>query len=191
MTMERPYERPPGDPRVHQTRQLVLAAARELLLEEGQDAVTPTRLAALTGISRSTIYRHWNEPAEIIFEATAADTGRTSFAPTGDPAADLTLYLDELRTVLESPHGKLIATQIDRAEHSAETAESLRLIGERRGALIQEMLEHEGDDFDLWHALIVGPVIYRRFMARRDITDDLIDLVVRAYLGTRNSVDEG
>lgn len=35
---------------------------------------TPTRLAELTGISHSTIYRHWNDPLDIAFEATAVDT---------------------------------------------------------------------------------------------------------------------
>jgi len=77
--VDKDYERPAGDPRVAETREVVLTAARRLISDEGQDAVTPTRLMAMTGVSRSTIYRHWADPKAIIFEATASDTTRLPF----------------------------------------------------------------------------------------------------------------
>ena len=176
---------PSMDPRVSQTRQLVLAAARQLLVEEGQEAVTPTRLAEMTGISRSTIYRHWNDPLDIIFEATATDTDQTPLTPSGDVRADLRLYLCSLRDMLESPGGTLLATQIDRAEHNPTIDETLQNIASLRRSHIGDLVEHPGDTFDSAHALIVGPLIYQRFMTRAPITDDLIDLIVDAYFTTR------
>jgi len=179
------YRRPPVDPRVVQTRALVLAAARKLLVEEGQEAVTPTRLSEITGISRSTIYRHWSDPLDIIFEATATDTDQVSFTPTGDVGEDLTLYLGVLRKMLESQYAPLLATQIDRAGHDPVISETLQDIANRRRVLIGSLLQHPGDDFGPAHALIVGPLIYEHFMARREITDELIELIVSAYLHTR------
>lgn len=185
MTFGNDHRRPSVDPRVAQTRTLVLAAARQLLVEEGQEAVTPTRLAEVTGISRSTIYRHWNDPIDIIFEATSADIVTTQFTPTGDVETDLSLYLEELRDMLNSSHGTLLATQIDRAEHNPATSETLSSIADLRSALISDLMQHQGDDFGPAHALIVGPLIYEHFMARGEITRELIDLVVSAYLATR------
>ena len=186
METEPDHRRPSVDPRVTQTRQLVLSAAQTLLIEEGQESVTPTRLAELTGISRSTIYRHWDDPIDIVFEATAVDTSQPPFTPSGDPGRDLTRYLEAFRDMLESPYAKLLATQIDRAEHSPETVETLRAIATVRCELIRDLVQRPPDGFALEHALIVGPLIYQRFMAHDDISDELIALVVDAHLSTRD-----
>lgn len=172
------------DPRIAVTRSRVLDAARKLLVEEGQDAVTPTRLAAVTGVSRSTIYRRWPHPDDIVFEAIADDTDAPPFVPSGDIRQDLTRYLEALREGLGAFHSTLLATRIDRAEHDAETAETLRRTGAHRRDLIADLLGHPRDDFGKQHALIVGPLIYQRFMAREEITDELIELIVDAYLQT-------
>lgn len=186
MTSESPYQRPSQDARVAQTRQLVLAAARRLLLEEGQDAVTPTRLAAVTGISRSTIYRNWDDPSDIVFEATATDTEQPAFTPTGDPRTDLIHYLEAFRDMLGSLQGTLLATRIDRAEHNPETAATLRTITADRRDLIRRLLQHPTDDFAPIHALIAGPLMFQRFMAQQPISEALIALIADAYLDTRN-----
>lgn len=190
MTTEKQHRRPPLDPRIVQTRQLVLAAARQLLLEEGQEAVTPTRLAEATGISRSTIYRHWSEPLDIIFEASGTDTDQAPFTATGDIESDLTSYLEALRDMLESPAGTLLATQIDRAEHNPAIAATFRNVAALRYSLISGLVQHPSDDFDREHALVVGPLIYQRFMARVGITDKFIETVVGAYMKSRPDLQE-
>ena len=47
------------------------------------------------------------------------------------------------------------------------------------------MSSHPDDDFGPGHALVVGPLIYQHFMARDEITDELIELTVSAYLHSR------
>lgn len=181
------YRRPGEDARVAQTRELVLKAARQLLLEEGQDAVTPTRLTEITRISRSTIYRHWREPSDIIFEAAGTPPEEPPFTPSGDRRADVVHYLEELRKMLNSQRGTLLATQLDRAEHDAHAAESMQRIAAHRGALISGLLEQQAVDFGPHHALIVGPLIYQRFMARQEIGDDLLELVADAFVATQEA----
>lgn len=171
-----------ADPRIALTRRRVLEAARKLLSEEGQEAVTPTRLAGLTGVSRSTIYRRWPNPDDIIFEAIADNTEAPPFAPSGDTRQDLTRYLEALREGLQAFHTVLLATQIDRAEHDPETAEMLGTIARNRSDLIADLLQHPREEFAAAQALIVGPLMYQRFLAREEITDDLIELIVDAYM---------
>ncbi len=173
------------DPRVAKTRERVLATARDLLADEGQAAVTPTRLARATGISRSTIYRNWADPAEIVLDAIADDAARPPVEPSGDLRQDLAAYLELVRNGLQMPHTKLLATRIERAEHEPAVAETIRATGESRRNLMAELLGHPPDDFSEFHALVVGPLFFQRFLARAPITDELIKLVVDAYLATR------
>ena len=185
MDNEAQEQRDDTDPRIILTRHRVFDAARRLLIEEGQEAVTPTRLAEMTGISRSTIYRRWPDPDDIVFEAIADDTDRPPFAPSGDTRQDLIRYLEALREGLQAFHTALLATRIDRAERDPETAQMLRTVTENRRDLMADMLQHPRDKFDAAQALIVGPLMYQRFLAREEITDELIELVVDAYLATR------
>lgn len=48
------------------TATVVLTAALDLLLAEGAGALTAQRLHQATGVSRSTIYRHWPTPAAVL-----------------------------------------------------------------------------------------------------------------------------
>lgn len=77
------------------TATLVLTAALDLLLTEGAGALTPQRLHQVTGVSRSTIYRHWPTPVSVLkalIEVAPAPPTR----PTGDLARDLHVEVDAL-----------------------------------------------------------------------------------------------
>jgi AcrR family transcriptional regulator len=173
------------DPRVIKTRESVLAAARDLLAGEGPAAVTPTRLARETGVSRSTIYRNWPDPAEIVLDAIADEGARSPFEPTGDLRTDLTAYLALLRDGLEMPHTTLLATRIERAEHDPDMARTVRNSNTVRRRIIAGILDQTPEQFADAHSLVVGPLFFQRILAREPITDELIELVVDAYFATR------
>lgn len=174
------------DPRPAQTRDLVLQAARLIVASKGQAAVTPTRLVELSGVARSTIYRHWPDAAAIIADAMADDTRREDpLHATGDPGADLRSYLLQLRGVLESPGGTIIVAQADIAERDEQAAETLAANGRHRNQIIHDLLDDPRTDFAVTHAQLVGPLFMQRYFMREPITDELIDAVVDAYLGSR------
>ncbi|MFI6866067.1 TetR/AcrR family transcriptional regulator C-terminal ligand-binding domain-containing protein [Nocardia sp. NPDC050406] len=77
------------------TETVVLTAALELLLSEGAAALTPQRLHTVTGVSRSTIYRHWPTPREFL-AALIAVAPHPPSRPAGDLAADLHAEVDLL-----------------------------------------------------------------------------------------------
>ena len=56
--------RPPGPH--DDTLSKVLPVALRLFLEEGGQALTPTRLHTESGVGRATIYRNWPEPEDLI-----------------------------------------------------------------------------------------------------------------------------
>lgn len=54
------------DPRVARSRDAVLCAARELLVQGGPSAVTVDAVVARCGVAKSTIYRHWESRDELL-----------------------------------------------------------------------------------------------------------------------------
>lgn len=77
------------------TAAVVLTAALELLLTEGAQSLTAQRLHQTTGVSRSTIYRHWPTPAAVL--GALIDVAPTPSAPScGDLGSDLHTEVDQL-----------------------------------------------------------------------------------------------
>jgi AcrR family transcriptional regulator len=58
--------RPADDRRTQRTRAAIVAAFREMVLDQGYDAITPTRLAAAANIGRSTFYEHFASVDEVL-----------------------------------------------------------------------------------------------------------------------------
>lgn len=92
------------DARITRTRTAVLDAARSVLLTEGLTAITPTRIAEVSGVARRTLYRHWPSPDDLLHDALAGASFPT-YARTGDLAVDLQAHLRQLRDALT--HGPL------------------------------------------------------------------------------------
>lgn len=87
----------PGRPTgpASETTEIVLTAALELLLTEGAAALTPQRLHAVTGVARTTIYRHWPTPREFLAALIAVAPNQPPHT-TDDPVADLHTEVDLL-----------------------------------------------------------------------------------------------
>jgi len=102
------------DPRLDATRSHALEAALKLLQEEGVLAVTHSTVSKETGISRSTLYRHWPKLEQLRNAAFARATTGPEYMPqtNGPLKADLTWIFGKLMTALnETPWGK-IAPQV-------------------------------------------------------------------------------
>src|SRR4051812_34044065 len=99
-----------ADPRAERTRRRAMAAAQELLIAEGWDSLTHVRLAAATGISRMTLYRHWPTRIEMLRDV-MKDAAETRHAEdSGDAHRDLRLEMQLIRTeLLTPPQVKMLA----------------------------------------------------------------------------------
>ncbi|WP_161599871.1 TetR/AcrR family transcriptional regulator [Roseibium sediminis] len=102
------------DPRMDATQAQALSAALELLQSKGLLAVSHAAISAETGISRSTLYRHWPKLEDLRNAAIArAATGQNNSPRTNGPLkTDLIWILGHLMTALnETPWGR-IAPQV-------------------------------------------------------------------------------
>src|SRR3546814_12820926 len=85
------------DPRVVRTGRHVLAAARTVLVEEGWQRVTVTRVADRSGYARTTLYRHWPQRLDLLRDLITDEVHLLHTVPTGDVRADLVTELEAFR----------------------------------------------------------------------------------------------
>jgi len=99
----------PVDPRIERTRQVVLAAAAELVAELGYSDVTIEAIGERSGVARSTIYRHWKQLPELILDALSAAIEGAEPPDTGALRDDLVAFIGEFAGLLTSPQFRQIA----------------------------------------------------------------------------------
>ena len=115
------------DPRLTATRDQALNAAQSILQDEGVLAVTHASVSARTGISRSTLYRHWPDIGQMRNDAfkRAATPPRMAPQTDGPLRADLTWLLGILVNALnQTPWGQ-IAPQVIAAAATDQEARAV------------------------------------------------------------------
>lgn len=181
------------DPRVVQTRSLVLTATYRLLAEHGLAGATVEKVTEYSGVSRSTIYRHWPNPSDLYLEAlTSSENGSPYDGPTtGDLATDLHAYGRHLADRLNDPvYAAAFAALMAEAKRDADYAETQqRLIAERSRHLHRTLREaaRRGElrpDLNVKEAAhaFIAPFTYDCFLLHRRITPARVRQVVGGLL---------
>jgi AcrR family transcriptional regulator len=165
---------------VRETRRRVIVATVELIDRIGYRSVTIDAVARASGVSKSTIYRHWSSRKTLVLEAFTSDTDEsTEVADTGDAIADLRTYLLKLAFRLNvRGAGPIMTGLISDALNDQEFATSFRakVIEARRHAFLQILLrgQHRGQirtDVDLRSVIdaIYGSIHHRLLMTGQPI----------------------
>lgn len=171
------------DPRIERTRARALDAAAAIIREGGVASCTMQRVSARTGISRSTLYRHWPEPTDLALaalEEIAGPPAGPAPATTGDLLTDLEHLATGLRAALAGPWGLTVAQLIGaaatdpaaRAIHLSFTTARIdhaRTILE--AAVDRGELARLPDVVDVV-ARLMGPIYYRQLLAREPADDE-------------------
>lgn len=187
------------DPRVLRTRGAVLAAARHVLLEEGWERVTLTRVAERSGYARTTLYRHWPQRHDLLRDLISEEVHLLHTAPSGALREDLVAELEAFRlAVATSGLGRVmiaIAQQARNDEELAELSSSLRADGGRvlheiMAAAVARRELPPGLDPDRAVAQLVGPILFRYlFEDDGGLNDDFVVYVVDWFLaGAANTM---
>jgi AcrR family transcriptional regulator len=91
-----PARRRPGRPRSQDSRDAILLAATELVVEQGYAATSIEKIAQRAGVGKQTIYRGWPSKGDILLEALARKADLYIPIPDeGSWAADLRRILDD------------------------------------------------------------------------------------------------
>lgn len=179
------------DPRVARTEAKVFRAVHRLLRTEGLESVTFGRVSRETGVSRTTLYRHWSAPSHLISDAWARVAPSREVAHTDDLERDLVMLFTAVRDVVESTTMRrslptLLAAARDDPVISKLHAEFVRArrqpIIERLRAAVDEGELAAGVDVDLLVDLLSGPIFYRQLLRRERTSDARIAEMVAAVV---------
>lgn len=179
------------DPRVAHTRSVVVAAAAELLAEEGFERLTMDELAKRSGVARSTIYRNWPDRHLLLV---AAFNAASPFEPppdTGGVATDLRAVAERLSNVLTNEAlGRILPSMIGAAVHDPEIARAKEAFAEGRIAWVRRLIERgiergevrEDTDVQMMAVRFVAPFFHRWLVLGGALDQDFIDRQVNATL---------
>ena len=173
------------DPRIAVTRHKALLSAIELIKEKGIREVTYQSVSARTGISRSTLYRHWPDINSLLLEAfeTVAAPPSPDFLSLGTLKADVEHLIMGLIYALDNTDWGFVAPQlIAAAAIDLDMKELLQEFVLQRlknsepivAAAIQSgELDHNTNPTDFL-ILVVSPVFYRKLMAGLPLDADWV-----------------
>jgi TetR/AcrR family transcriptional regulator, regulator of autoinduction and epiphytic fitness len=180
------------DPRIAETQRLVKEATLDLIAEIGFEGTTVELIAERSGVSRTTIYRHWPDPSVLLLEAFDPTTPDRQPPPlTGNFRTDLGRYIDHVAERLnEDRFAAALAAQVDKARrdpqyraahlHYAVTRNehgiSIFRAGIADGTLLPDIdPEHETD-------LILGFLVFQRLMKYRLLDTNIIKVLSDSVL---------
>jgi AcrR family transcriptional regulator len=155
--------------------------------------VTFGRVSKETGVSRTTLYRHWSSPSELISEAWAKVAPSNRVPYTDDLAEDLVGLFVGVRDVVESSTMRrslpalLMAAQRDAviSEVHAQFVQDRRApIIERLQVAIAEGQISPDANADLIVDLLSGPIFYRQLLRRTRTSDADVRAIVSSVLAS-------
>lgn len=163
-----------GRPRSEKAQKAILAAAIDLLLEQGLHAMSMDAVAERAGVSKATIYRWWPSKELLALDALATEwqvTSPDATRDTGSLRGDLLARLRPwLRLLRDKPYGRVVAGLVATAQADAEFAELYleRFVRPRRDAMRPILLRaiDRGEiprniDLEVALDLIYGPIYHR------------------------------
>jgi AcrR family transcriptional regulator len=183
------------DPRVTRTRAVVLDAAADLLAERGYAGLTMDALVERTGVSKTTMYKHWPSRTQLIAATVRRLVAAPAIPDTGSVRGDLiAMTLDSL-DAYKGPRWPGIASVMEAAGHDPELQAALQSVPEAGFASLNTVLERgvgrgelrAGLDIEAAVTILVGAFFLRLRMAslpqvRRDVPA-IIDTILQGLAG--------
>lgn len=184
----------PGRPRSESSRQAILRAAGELLLERGLAGTSMEAIAERAGAGKATIYRWWPSKELLAVEALRADWegGADPGPDTGSLAGDLrALTLPWVQRLTRRPYARLIAgllasAQSDERFGAAYRSSFVERRRERARAAFARAIEREEipreTDVEAALDLLYGPIYHRLLHGHAELSGAFAEQVVKAVL---------
>jgi AcrR family transcriptional regulator len=175
------------------SRQRLLSSAAGILRREGYTGLTMERVAAESGVAKTTLYRHWPTKAALCMDLYLDQAGRELHDPdTGDIAADLRHVVNAVvRLQTKTVAGPAFMGLIAEAQINPESREALLAeFAERRRAITRRMLkravargEIRGDvDIELMIDVLGGATTFRLLQGHAPLNARFADALVALVL---------
>jgi len=171
-----------GRPRSEQARRAIIAAALELLRDEGYRAATIDSVAKRAGVARTTIYRWWPSVAALLVDVLMDLSNEVAPPPVvgPDPLRAIRLEMRHIAAASSGLAGRVFTTLLGEAQHDPHIRTELldRLIHPRREASARAIRAAQArgllrDDVSPAVAtdLFFGPIFYRMFAGHEPTTE--------------------
>ncbi len=179
------------DARYVRTRASVHEAVCIVLVSEGLGGLTVDRLAAESGVSRSTIYRNWPDMAALACEVFDELMHRDDLAFDGDVATALRAYLADYAERLNDPvYLAVLVALIDGSSRDVTFADvharAFSQTRSRAGAIVRrgqvEGTIDAGRDVQRCVEDMVAPFLYRRLVRQVRITSRQVEALASELL---------
>jgi len=176
-----------NDPRIARTRQFAMDAALELVAEAGILNCSFENVSARSGISRSTLYRHWDDKSQLLMDALRSQRMERVAPDTGNFRDDmLTAMLELGHALAKTPWGTMVAQLMAAAAVDLEVAKIQIDIAEYHTAIdtkiVNRAIERKelAKSTDPEHTVLLfsAPIFYRHLFYRRSATAKWITLHV-------------
>ena len=189
-----------GRPRSEKAREATLAAAAELLLERGLEAVSMDAVADRAGVSKATIYRWWPTKETLALDALYHEWAAAGPAAreTGSLRGDLlSLLRPWMRLIGKRPYGRVIGAFITEAQTDPVFAEQYRerFVEPRRDQARPILLRaiERGElpvttDVELALDLLYGPLYHRLLHGHAPLSERFLRDLVETVLAGLTSV---
>jgi AcrR family transcriptional regulator len=172
----------------------VLDAAVELIGERGIEATSMDAIAARSGVSKATIYKHWKDKDALLLEMLAVLNGLNGRPPfdSGDVRADMIAVLSYHPSTAAAMRERIMPHLVAYSANNRTFGATWRnMIMEPPRRELRHLLRagiakgelHPDVDEDLSLALLLGPLMYWHIFLRHceDTPGDLPEGVVGAF----------
>ncbi|MEL4357946.1 MULTISPECIES: TetR/AcrR family transcriptional regulator [unclassified Luteococcus] len=175
-------QRPGG--RTSRTRQAVLEATRELLVEQGIGGMRMDLIATRSGVHRSSIYRRWGSPAGIVADLASQITEDLEPMAGDSLEADLTVLATRLAAQLDADGATLVAALL--TWRDPEVRRILDRFWQARLHEVSDVLHrhHCPADPRLVTRLVAGPLYYQALIERGSPSDENIEAAVKLAMAS-------
>lgn len=182
-----------GRPRSQASREAILAAAGELMMEGGLKAATVDAIATRAGVGKATVYKWWDSRGAVALEGFMAKAADSWSLPEGAtaPEALRIMAVAAVKLFTESSAGHLMRAMTADAQSQPELARALRehwlaprravaaeIIrkGVRRGELRADL------DVEVLLDLVFAPIYYRLLYGHEELTESFAGQIVDQVL---------
>jgi AcrR family transcriptional regulator len=175
------------DPRVARSREVVLRAGADLIVEGGVRAFSVDAIAARTGVAKTTIYRHWPTRQALLNDVFQSFDSHSPTPDAGSLRADLRVILRGLAEELRhADWPKNLTAIVAEAEHDRELAEVHVVHVVHETSATREVLRRaqaRGEiaadlDLPLVEDLVHGALFMRRLVLHSHNTQEEVDRLV-------------
>jgi AcrR family transcriptional regulator len=179
------------DPRIERSRAVILEATLDELADVGYGAFTVEGVARRAGVSKATVYRHWDGKLELVTDAVALLKQMVQPPDTDDHRERIAGMLRGIAELLAtSRFAACVPAVVSAAERDPGLRDYHHRSSLQRRAFMVGMLDQARQDghldldvdTNLLAELLVAPIFFRRLMTPEPFPPEQVDALLAAVL---------